>query len=90
MLMPAKCSRQLFFLSMLELSFIFILFSESIVCDVPFKKDQKLAFLVPAKKAFGEIKAWDETAIKKVCSLLEVVPPSQILKLSAKAVSWDV
>jgi hypothetical protein len=63
------------------------LISKNILCnDVPFNADQKDAFLVPAKKAFGEISGWDETAIKSICSVIEIIPPTQILKLSAEAV----
>jgi hypothetical protein len=63
------------------------LISKNILCnDVPFNADQKDAFLVPAKKAFGEISGWDETTIKSICSVIEIIPPTQILKLSAEAV----
>ena len=65
----------------------YFLFSKSILCDVKFNADQKYAFLVPAKKAFGEISEWDDATIKKICSVIEIVPPTEILKLSAEAVS---
>ena len=65
----------------------FLFISKNILCDVPFNTDQKQAFLVPVKKAFGEISGWDDATIKKICSVIEIIPPTQIVKLSAKAVN---
>ena len=73
---------------MIVISFyVLYLISKSILCEVPFSADQKHAFLVPTKKAFGEISGWDDATLKKICSIIEIIPPSHILKLSAKAVS---
>ena len=73
--------------SIFNKAFLFIcLFSHNILCDVNFNTDQKNALIVPVKKEFGEIADWDENAIKEICKVLEVVPPTQLLKISAKAV----
>ena len=64
--------------------------SKNILCEVPFNADQKSAFLFPAKKAFGQISDWDDAKIKKICSVIEIIPPTEILKLSAKAVGKTV
>ena len=61
-------------------------FSHGILCNDNFNDDQKNAFAVPAKKAFGEITDWDEDAITQICKVLEVIPPTQLLKLTAKVV----